>query len=72
VCLHYLRLELEFGTCRCYRTQWRTLDFMTFIAFSVCRCREAPQLTALLKEMKEGLDAVRSKIEGLTTKVGIL
>ncbi|XP_062177302.1 uncharacterized protein LOC133882204 [Alnus glutinosa] len=31
--------------------------------------KEAPQLTALLKEMKEGLDAVRSKIEVLTAKV---
>jgi hypothetical protein len=45
---------------------------MKFIGFSVCHCREAPQLIALLKEMKEGLDAVRSKIEGLTTKVGII
>jgi hypothetical protein len=39
------------------------------IAFYFCRCREAPQLTALLKEMKEVLDAVRSKIEVLTAKV---
>ncbi|XP_062163079.1 uncharacterized protein LOC133870059 isoform X1 [Alnus glutinosa] len=31
--------------------------------------KEAPQLTALLKEMKEVLDAVRSKIEVLTAKV---
>ncbi|XP_057783503.1 uncharacterized protein LOC131001203 isoform X2 [Salvia miltiorrhiza] len=31
--------------------------------------RESPQLVALLKEMKEGLDNVRSKIESLTSKV---
>lgn len=31
--------------------------------------KEAPQLTALLKEMKDGLDAVRSKVEALTAKV---
>ncbi|KAG6648696.1 neuroguidin-like [Carya illinoinensis] len=31
--------------------------------------KEAPQLTAVLKEMKEGLDSVRSKVEALTTKV---
>ncbi|XP_061371750.1 uncharacterized protein LOC133314303 [Gastrolobium bilobum] len=31
--------------------------------------KEAPQLTALLKEMKEGLDAVRHKIQSLTAKV---
>ncbi|XP_054787343.1 uncharacterized protein LOC129293417 [Prosopis cineraria] len=30
---------------------------------------EAPQLSALLKEMKEGLDAIRSKIQSLTVKV---
>jgi hypothetical protein len=69
---------LELGTCSCSRTQWRTQKFMKFknltwsgypIAFYFCRCREAPQLTALLKEMKEVLDAVRSKIEVLTAKV---
>ncbi|KAF7830033.1 neuroguidin-like isoform X1 [Senna tora] len=31
--------------------------------------KEASQLSALLKEMKEGLDAVRSKIQSLTAKV---
>lgn len=31
--------------------------------------KEAPQLAALLKEMKEGLDAVRSKVRTLITKV---
>ncbi|KAF8411346.1 hypothetical protein HHK36_003893 [Tetracentron sinense] len=31
--------------------------------------KEAPQLVALLKEMKEGLDAVRSKVQALTVKV---
>ncbi|KAH6778044.1 Sas10/Utp3/C1D family [Perilla frutescens var. hirtella] len=31
--------------------------------------RESPQLVALLKEMKEGLDNVRSKIQALTDKV---
>ncbi|XP_028804501.1 neuroguidin [Neltuma alba] len=30
---------------------------------------DAPQLSALLKEMKEGLDAVRRKIQSLTVKV---
>lgn len=31
--------------------------------------RETPQLVALLKEMKDGLDTVRSKVQGLTQKV---
>lgn len=31
--------------------------------------KEAPQLVAILKEMKDGLDAVRSKVEALTVKV---
>ena len=31
--------------------------------------REAPQLATLLREMKEGLDVVRSKVEALTAKV---
>ncbi|KAJ4963922.1 hypothetical protein NE237_023861 [Protea cynaroides] len=31
--------------------------------------KEAPQLVSLLKEMKDGLDAVRSKVQALTTKV---
>ena len=31
--------------------------------------REASQLVAVLKEMKEGLDAVRSKVQALTAKV---
>lgn len=30
---------------------------------------EAPQLFALLKEMKEGLDSIRSKIQSLTVQV---
>ncbi|XP_028755383.1 neuroguidin-A-like isoform X2 [Neltuma alba] len=30
---------------------------------------DAPQLSALLKEMKEGLDSIRSKIQSLTVKV---
>ncbi|KAL5145285.1 Neuroguidin [Glycine soja] len=32
-------------------------------------CREAPKLAALLKEMKEGLDTVRRKIQSLTATV---
>ncbi|KAK6912269.1 Sas10/Utp3/C1D [Dillenia turbinata] len=31
--------------------------------------KEAPQLVALLKEMEEGLEIVRSKVQALTTKV---
>ncbi|KAG5543780.1 hypothetical protein RHGRI_016512 [Rhododendron griersonianum] len=31
--------------------------------------REAPQLGALLKEMKDGLDVVRSKVQAITAKV---
>ncbi|KAL6503510.1 hypothetical protein OROGR_025433 [Orobanche gracilis] len=31
--------------------------------------RESPQLVALLKEMKGGLDTVRNKIQALTAKV---
>lgn len=31
--------------------------------------REGPRLVALLKEMKEGLDLVRSKVKVLTQKV---
>ncbi|KAJ6827597.1 neuroguidin [Iris pallida] len=31
--------------------------------------RDAPQLVSLLKEMKDGLDAVRSKVQALTIKV---
>ncbi|XP_031119807.1 neuroguidin [Ipomoea triloba] len=31
--------------------------------------RQAPQLIGVLKEMKEGLDTVRSKVQALTTKV---
>ncbi|XP_058221219.1 uncharacterized protein LOC131331346 [Rhododendron vialii] len=31
--------------------------------------QEAPQLGALLKEMKDGLDAVRSKVQAITAKV---
>lgn len=31
--------------------------------------REAPQLTMVLKEMKEGLDKVKSKVKDLTAKV---
>lgn len=31
--------------------------------------REVPQLIAVLKEMKEGLDIVTSKIQALTVKV---
>lgn len=33
--------------------------------------REAPQLGALLKEMKDGLDVVRSKVQAITAKVKI-
>lgn len=40
------------------------------LPLSCLHCREAPQLTAVLKEMKEGLDAVRTKVEALTPKVG--
>ncbi|GMH07071.1 hypothetical protein Nepgr_008911 [Nepenthes gracilis] len=32
-------------------------------------CKEAPQLVAILKEMKDGLDTVTSKVQGLTSKV---
>ncbi|THU75062.1 hypothetical protein C4D60_Mb04t39950 [Musa balbisiana] len=31
--------------------------------------RDSPQLVALLKEMKDGLDVVRSKVDVLTQKV---
>lgn len=31
--------------------------------------REAPQLASVLREMKEGLDVVRNKVEALTAKV---
>ena len=31
--------------------------------------REASQLTALLKEMKDGLDTVTNKVQALTAKV---
>lgn len=48
----------------------------SFVRFSSCNiqllywvCREASQLAALLKEMKEGLDNVRRKIQSLTAKV---
>ncbi|XP_015579778.1 neuroguidin-B isoform X1 [Ricinus communis] len=34
-----------------------------------CIKKEAPQLAALLKEMKDGLDTVRSKVDALTAKV---
>lgn len=34
--------------------------------------REAPQLASVLREMKEGLDVVRSKVEALTAKVETL
>ncbi|TKY74418.1 Neuroguidin protein [Spatholobus suberectus] len=37
--------------------------------FLCCVFREAPRLAALLKEMKEGLDTVRRKIQSLTAKV---
>ena len=47
-------------------------DFFFFcMCVCVCRCREAPQLAALLKEMKGGLDTVRSKVQALTAKVGM-
>ena len=39
------------------------------IAFVDVLIREAPQLAALLKEMKDGLDIVRSKVDALTAKV---
>lgn len=32
--------------------------------------REAPQLAAVLKEIKEGLDTVKAKVQALTAKVG--
>lgn len=32
--------------------------------------REAPQLVAALREMKEGLDKVTAKVQDLTAKVG--
>jgi U3 small nucleolar ribonucleoprotein protein LCP5 len=31
--------------------------------------REAPQLATVLKEIKEGLDIVRNKVQALTAKV---
>ncbi|PON38196.1 Sas10/Utp3/C1D, partial [Parasponia andersonii] len=37
--------------------------------FSEILLLEAPQLVTLLKEMKDGLDAVRSKVQALTAKV---
>jgi len=37
--------------------------------FVVLSCREAPQLAALLSEMKEGLDTVRRKVQSLTANV---
>ena len=38
--------------------------------FVILMClREAPQLATVLREMKEGLDVVRSKVEALTAKV---
>ena len=37
---------------------------------SVC-VRDAPRLVAVLKEMKEGLDAVTNKVQALTAKVCI-
>lgn len=33
--------------------------------------RESPQLIAVLKEMKEGLDTVTNKIQALTAKVRV-
>jgi hypothetical protein len=42
-----------------------------YVCVCVCHCREAPQLAALLKEMKGGLDTVRSKVQALTAKVGM-
>jgi hypothetical protein len=37
---------------------------------SICRCSDdAPGLLAALKEMKDGLDLVRGKVEAITQKV---
>ncbi|WOL03889.1 neuroguidin isoform X1 [Canna indica] len=38
-------------------------------ALAMLTTRETSQITAVLKEMKEGLDVVRSKVEALTKKV---
>ncbi|WOK93029.1 putative xyloglucan endotransglucosylase/hydrolase protein 23 [Canna indica] len=38
-------------------------------ALAMLTTRETSQLTAVLKEMKEGLDVVRSKVEALTKKL---
>lgn len=47
-----------------------TTDFpLLYDSMSIFGCREAPQLVAVLKEMKEGLDAVRVKVQALTEKV---
>ncbi|CAK7347283.1 unnamed protein product [Dovyalis caffra] len=37
--------------------------------FEIFNSQEAPQLATVLKEMKEGLDTVRSKVQALTAKV---
>lgn len=52
----------------------RGLFLIFFFFFNVDAIfRESPQLVTLLKEMKDGLDAVRSKIQALTVKVdGVL
>lgn len=46
-------------------------DWSRFVIFDGS-LREAPQLASVLREMKEGLDVVRSKVEALTAKVPIL
>lgn len=61
VCLHFV--ECTFG-------KWIGALLGWFNQFIYCVCREASQLAALLKEMKEGLDTVRRKIQSLTAKVG--
>lgn len=45
---------------------------MSFDVWFYLGCfREAPQLAAVLKEMKDGLDKVRSKVQTITAKVEI-
>lgn len=40
-----------------------------YLVWDPNRFRDSPQLVALLKEMKDGLDVVRSKVDVLTQKV---
>lgn len=43
--------------------------FLLFLHELYFLFRESPQLVAVLKEMKEGLDTVRIKVQALTAKV---